>query len=78
MKQTRNKSNTVSLSTLADIYYERNVSLRWKQILFKKELEHKFGHHLTLRKRIRRKGWYRRRKLSPAMVEIITERLGEP
>ncbi len=78
MEKKRSNSKRVSLSTLADIYYERDVSLRWKQKLFKKEMEHRFGHHLTLSKRIRRKGWRKRRKLSPAMLEIITERLGEP
>ena len=78
MTQRRSNRKKVSLSTLAEIYYERDVSLRWKQILFKKELEHGFGHHLSLRKRIGRKGWHRRRKLPPAMMKIITERLGEP
>ena len=67
-----------SISSLADIYCEKKCSERWKRTLFHRELEHKFGHHLTLKKRIRRKGWYASRRLPPGIIELIKERLGEP
>lgn len=70
--------NGDSITTIADIYCEKKCSRQWKWKLFQKELEHKFGHHLTLKKRIRRKGWYAGRRLLPEMVELIKERLGEP
>ena len=72
------KPKNISLSSLADIYYEGKMSNRWKRELFRREMEHKFGHHLPLKKRIQRKGWYRCKRMPPAMVEIIIDRLGEP
>jgi len=67
-----------SISSLADIYYEKKCSTRWKRELFREELELKFGHRLSLKKRICRKGWYAKKRLPPEMVRIIKERLGEP
>lgn len=76
MKKDFKRGN--SIATLADIYCKKKYSRQWKWELFQKELEHKFGHHLTLKKRIRRKGWYAGRRLPPEIVELIKERLGEP
>ena len=73
-----NNNGRMSIATLAELYYEGNMSRQHKWRLFRKELEKKFGHHLSLKKRIERKGWYRSKRLPPAMVEIIMERLGEP
>ena len=67
-----------SITTLADIYCKKKCSIQWKRILFRRELEHKFGHHLSLKKRIRRKGWHAKKRLLPEMVELIKERLGDP
>lgn len=71
------KKRGESLTTLADKYYEK-YSLRHKQRRFKEELERKFGHHLSLKTRIKRKGWYRGKRLPNVVINIIAERLGEP
>jgi len=67
-----------SLTELAAEYYGNSLSERHRRRLFNKELERHFGHHLPLKKRIERKGYYDRKPLTPAMLEVIKERLGEP
>lgn len=73
-----NNNRSISITSLAELYYEGRMSRQHKMRLFRKELEKKFGHHLSLRKRIERKGWYRCKRLPPAMIQIIVDRLGEP
>lgn len=73
----KNYKRGESLRSLADKYYEK-YSMSYKQKRFKEELEHKFGHHLSLKKRIKRKGWYRSQRLPKVMIDIIAERLGKP
>lgn len=67
----------ISLRSLACDYYEE-YSDTHRRRLFRKDLEHKFGHHLSLKDKLRRKGWYKSKKLPPVMVEEIKGRLGEP
>ena len=76
--QYMNRIKAMSLSSLAEEYYPDGRSKSWKREMFRRELELKFGHHLPLKKRIERKGWYKCKRLPPAMVQIIVERLGEP
>ena len=66
------------LSTLADEYYGDEYSKSWGRKLFREEMEQKFGHHLTLKKRLKRRGHHRRSPLTPAMLKVIKERIGEP
>ncbi len=72
------KRKKISLSSLADMYYEGELTIQHKRRLFRKELERKFGHHLPLEKRLKRSGYHRRRPLTPEMVKVITDRIGEP
>ena len=65
-----------SMSTLATKYYE-GYSERWARELMKADLEHVFGHHLSLKKRIKRKGWSKCRGLSHSVLTIIKKRLGD-
>lgn len=71
------KRKKISLTNLATEYYD-TFSERHKRRLFRKELERKFGHHLPLEKRLKRSGYHRRRPLTPEMVKVITDRIGEP
>lgn len=68
----------VSLSKLAEEYYGDMFCKSWSRKLFKKEMEQKFGHHLTLKKRLERKGHSNCKPLTPSMIGTIQERLGEP
>ena len=74
----KNIKHGESLTSLADKYYEKKYSERHTRRRFKEELELKFGHHLSLKKRIKRKGWYRSQRLPKVMIDIIAERLGKP
>lgn len=72
------KKRGESLTTLADKYYEKKYSERHKRRKFNEELEHEFGHHLSLKKRIERKGWYKSQRLPQVVINIIADRLGKP
>lgn len=67
-----------TLRELAKEYYGDEFSDTHRRRLFRKELERKFGHHLPLEKRLKRSGYHRRRPLTPEMVKVITDRIGEP
>lgn len=77
-KQKRNTSPTIE--SIAYDYYEGKFSREWRRQLFKRELEQKFGHHLTLTKRLSRLGHKagKKQSLTPSMIGRIYERLGEP
>lgn len=76
VRGTYNKK--ASLSKLAEEYYGNAYGSTWRRILFKKEIERKFGHHLSLKKRIERMGHGRCKPLTPSMRKVIERRLGEP
>lgn len=72
-----------SLSSLARAYYATGVtggevSLRQSQRLFRRDMEFKSRHHGALQKLLRRMGWHPRKALTPAMQQIIVNRLGAP
>ena len=68
----------VSLTSLAEEYYGDEYCDSHRRFLFRKEIELKFGHHLTLEKRLKRRGYHHRRPLTPEMLSVIKERIGEP
>lgn len=77
MRIAMSRRTRISLSKLAAEYYD-TFSDRHRRRLFNKEIERKHGHHLSLNKRITRKGYRKHKFLSPAIVDIIVERIGEP
>lgn len=76
VRGTYNKK--ASLSKLAEEYYGDAFSDRHRRRLFRMEMEQKFGHHLSLKKRISRMGHGKCKPLTPSMRKAIEERLGEP
>lgn len=79
IKGVRGKYNRKpSVSRLADEYYGDAFTDRHRRRLFRKELEKKFGHHLTLVKLLERRGHRRGKPLTPSMTDVIAKRIGDP
>lgn len=77
------KSHSITLTTLARMYWScgargGNVSDRQRVRLFLMELKKTSRHRHTLYSSLKKHGWRRKRRISPALLSIIQSRLGEP
>ena len=67
-----------SFTSLANEYYGDIYSRSSCRRRFIEDLEKNFGHHLTLEKLLRRRGRKPKRGMTPSMLKVLHDRLGEP